>query len=132
VTETAPRRSGGVRVVEPGNIRELQNVVEPAVDVADGPIVDVGRELSVPAELSQTTPPSPPPPPAGPPPTLVVPTGAGSLEDVQRQHIEATLARSGWIIEGEHGAARQLGIHPNTLRSRMKRLGVSRPRPTAS
>jgi formate hydrogenlyase transcriptional activator len=46
---------------------------------------------------------------------------------VQRQHILHALHDSGWIVEGDRGAARQLGLHPNTLRSRMKKLGIRRP-----
>ena len=43
-----------------------------------------------------------------------------------RNHILAALARSGWIIDGPHGAAKILNLHPNTLRSRMKKLGIVR------
>jgi formate hydrogenlyase transcriptional activator len=116
----------------PGNIRELQNIVERAAILADRPVIDVGSEL-----LPSTAPvvvaaPLSPPHTSRPAPDTVLPSAPGSLEDIQRRHMETVLARSGWIIEGEHGAARQLGIHPNTLRSRMKRLGVSRPRATAS
>ena len=46
---------------------------------------------------------------------------------VEREHIVAILSRTNWVIEGPNGAARILNLHPNTLRSRMKRLGVTRP-----
>ena len=49
-----------------------------------------------------------------------------SLDDVQRAHIAATLNQTGWVIEGPRGAARILHLHPNTLRSRMKKLGLTR------
>jgi transcriptional regulator with GAF, ATPase, and Fis domain len=52
---------------------------------------------------------------------------ASSLDDVERQHIEAVLNQAKWMIEGEHGAARILGMNPSTLRSRMQKLGIQRP-----
>ena len=53
--------------------------------------------------------------------------GASSLEAVKRRHIEAVLAQTNWLIEGERGAARILNPNPSTLRSRMKNLGIKRP-----
>lgn len=53
---------------------------------------------------------------------------SGTLEDVERAHILAVLAQTGWVIEGPRGAAKILDMHPNTLRSRMKKLGVERTR----
>ena len=49
-----------------------------------------------------------------------------SLEDVERNHILAVLGQTNWVIDGPRGAAGILGLHPNTLRSRLKKLGVSR------
>jgi transcriptional regulator with GAF, ATPase, and Fis domain len=60
-----------------------------------------------------------------------------TLDAVQRAHIEAVLESSGWRINGKGNAAERLGLHPNTLRFRMKKLGVvspddrRRPRPSA-
>jgi transcriptional regulator with GAF, ATPase, and Fis domain len=53
---------------------------------------------------------------------------SSSLEDVERAYIAATLAKTGWVVEGPRGAAKILDMHPNTLRSRMKKLGVERGR----
>ena len=53
--------------------------------------------------------------------------GSGSLEDVERRHIESVLAQTNWMIEGERGAAKILNLNPSTLRSRMKNLGIKRP-----
>ena len=50
----------------------------------------------------------------------------GSLSRVERAHIQKTLDETGWVIEGPKGAARVLDMHPNTLRSRMKKLGIVR------
>ena len=54
-------------------------------------------------------------------------TPATELESVERDHIISVLDKSKWVIEGPRGAAQALGLHPNTLRSRMKKLGISRP-----
>jgi transcriptional regulator with GAF, ATPase, and Fis domain len=40
------------------------------------------------------------------------------------------LVQANWMIEGEHGASRILNLHPSTLRSRMRKLGIKRPRPS--
>jgi formate hydrogenlyase transcriptional activator len=45
-----------------------------------------------------------------------------------RNHILSALAKSGWVIDGPRGAAKVLGLHANTLRSRMKKLGIIRAR----
>ncbi len=50
-----------------------------------------------------------------------------SLESIEKSHILSVLGKANWRIEGEAGAAQILGLHPNTLRSRMKKLGISRP-----
>ena len=47
--------------------------------------------------------------------------------EVERWYVEQVLTETRWVIEGERGAARRLGLHPNTLRSRLKRWGVMRP-----
>jgi transcriptional regulator with GAF, ATPase, and Fis domain len=52
---------------------------------------------------------------------------SASLEDVERQHIPQVLEKTGWLISGPNGAGAILKLHPNTLRSRMKRLGIRRP-----
>jgi len=92
----------------PGNIRELQNVLERAVILATGPTLDVDPDM-----LGQ-----PVAEPAGKP--------SAALEDVERNHILAVLGQTKWVIDGPRGAAAVLGVHPNTLRSRLKKLGLSR------
>ena len=66
------------------------------------------------------------PQPPRPAPTERAESVPNSLDDVQRIHIAATLDQTGWVIEGPRGAARILNLHPNTLRSRMKKLGLTR------
>jgi formate hydrogenlyase transcriptional activator len=107
VSSDAMRRLSAYRW--PGNIRELENVLERAVILAGGPILDFeidGERHPAAAPTEGTT--------------------ATSLEEVERRHILAILERTGWIIEGPRGAAGILGLHPNTLRSRLKKLGIAR------
>jgi formate hydrogenlyase transcriptional activator len=107
----------------PGNIRELENVVERAMIVCDGPVLEVEEGLltprsvlrmdgAVPAARSSSSP-------------ELEPSGL-TLGELERRRIEESLERCGWVIEGAAGAAAMLGLHPNTLRSRLKRLGISR------
>jgi transcriptional regulator with GAF, ATPase, and Fis domain len=120
----------------PGNIRELQNLIERAVVLSPGSILRLDRALL----------------PAGtmnPEAVLLesrgsrplrhgrdsdlrrpllspAPEEALTLEAVERRHILTVLQQTGGVIEGPQGAARLLNLHPNTLRSRMKKLGVKR------
>jgi transcriptional regulator with GAF, ATPase, and Fis domain len=55
------------------------------------------------------------------------PTGSGSsLESIEKNHILQVLKQTQGVIEGPRGAAKILNLHPNTLRSRMKKLGIER------
>ena len=49
-----------------------------------------------------------------------------SLETVERDHISTVLHETNWVIDGPRGAAKILGLHPNTLRHRLKKLGIER------
>jgi formate hydrogenlyase transcriptional activator len=102
----------------PGNIRELENVIERALVLSPGGVLDIGPDQvpgsGTPAQSTVAD--------AGP----ARRKSAGTLEDVERSHIAATLLETGWVIEGPRGAARVLNMHPNTLRSRMKKLGIER------
>ncbi len=92
----------------PGNVRELINILERAAILSNGPQVDVATVLATNTE--------------GPAPATV----SGTLRDVERQHIEQTLERTGWVVEGADGAAAILGLPASTLRSRMLKLGIQR------
>jgi PAS domain S-box-containing protein len=86
----------------PGNVRELENVVERAALLSDGPVLET-------APLGVTAP-------------AASPANAG-----ERASIVRALETSGWRVTGPRGAAVALAVHPNTLRYRMRRLGISRP-----
>ena len=106
----------------PGNIRELQNVIERGVVLSKGSILKLGADL-LPIEASETR--------IGPR-AIADAKNSDSLEEVQRQHILQVLAKTGWVISGPSGAGAILNMHPNTLRSLMNRLGIRRVRQTTS
>jgi len=99
----------------PGNIRELQNLIERAV------ILSSGSTLRVPMEALSFN-------PTTPDETAV----AGSEEDgtlaaADRRHIISALERANWVIAGPNGAAARLGVKRSTLQFRMRKLGIVRP-----
>jgi formate hydrogenlyase transcriptional activator len=91
----------------PGNIRELQNVIERAVILSPKGRFELGEFAAVPVGGSPQQP-------------------ARSLEEVERRHIAAVLEETGWRVSGEHGAAKILGLKRTTLEARMKKLGILR------
>ncbi len=94
----------------PGNVRELKNILERSVLTSQGQTLKLdesfgGGRTSKTSEINQVK----------------------SLQKLEEEHIRATLEACAWKINGEYGAAEKLEMHPNTLRSRMKKLGISRP-----
>jgi formate hydrogenlyase transcriptional activator len=92
----------------PGNIRELQNLIERSV------IRSPGDELQVPlddldddAEIGSGV-------------------DGGTLKEAERLHILGTLKKTGWVLSGPRGAAARLGVNRSTLQFRMKKLGIER------
>ena len=98
-----------VRYDWPGNIRELQNVIERAVILSSGP------ELQVP--LSDLK-------PGGGPESA---QNGETLEEAERKHILSVLNDTNWVLGGPNGAAVRLGMKRPTLQFRMKKLGIFRP-----
>jgi formate hydrogenlyase transcriptional activator len=102
----------------PGNVRELQNLIERALILCNGPILEFENDLT---NVSAS---------------LVVPETAAfshadqppfkTLQEIEREHILAVLQETHGVIEGASGAAKTLGLHPNTLRHRMEKLGIKR------
>jgi transcriptional regulator with GAF, ATPase, and Fis domain len=62
----------------------------------------------------------------GPDPAATTAASFPTLEEMERSHILTALRQTGGVIEGPKGAARILSLHPNTLRSRMEKLGIRR------
>jgi formate hydrogenlyase transcriptional activator len=90
----------------PGNIRELQNVIERAVILSRGPVLTVSRAEFETAASAPVT-----------------------LEDAEREHILRALAETNWVIGGPSGAAARLGLKRTSLVSTMRRLHIVRPAP---
>jgi formate hydrogenlyase transcriptional activator len=110
----------------PGNIRELQNIIERGVVLSQGATLALDSDLFAVPLLSATGSQPIEPPAAKPAPAASAPAALGSLEEVERNHILAALEESGGMVEGPRGAAGILKLHPNTLRSRMLKLGIKR------
>jgi formate hydrogenlyase transcriptional activator len=109
----------------PGNLRELENVIERAVVLTRGGALELGADVLPSAEAGHRRVSVPSPSTGGP--DSVSSTTPASLDAIERRHIEAVLAQTGWVIEGGKGAAAVLSLQPSTLRSRMKKLGIERP-----
>jgi PAS domain S-box-containing protein len=112
----------------PGNVRELENVIERAVILSSSEELEIGADV-LPVVASATS--AEDPRLLGSLANVSSPTG-GSLGDIERRHIVETLRVTAWRVEGSGGAAERLGMNPSTLRSRMKRLGISRSSDAAS
>ena len=103
----------------PGNIRELQNVIERAVILTMGPVLRVpSDDLRPPNNV-----------PVAPLNQMAGSTGPNrnmraALDDTERQQILATLEETNWIVAGNSGAAARLGMKRSTLQSRMQKLGI--------
>jgi formate hydrogenlyase transcriptional activator len=92
----------------PGNIRELQNLIERAVILTRGPVLEIPlAELKHPAKAAMDR--------------------TESLEEVERRHILRVLQESNWVIGGPAGAAARLGLNRTTLNNRLRKLGITRP-----
>jgi DNA-binding NtrC family response regulator len=101
----------------PGNIRELQNVVERAVVLCEGEIFCVDPSWLTPASSS----------PSPHPTTQTIPLVA-DLEERERAMIENALRETEGLISGPTGAAAKLGLPRQTLESKIRKLGINRHR----
>ncbi|MGA8556869.1 MAG: sigma 54-interacting transcriptional regulator [Candidatus Acidiferrales bacterium] len=109
--DTIPSETGEalIRYRWPGNIRELENVIERAVILSPGPVLRLSpRDLKSRLTPGQNT------------------DRHQTLEEVERNHILATLKETRWVLSGPNGAARRLGLNRSTLYFRMKKLGIYR------
>jgi formate hydrogenlyase transcriptional activator len=106
----------------PGNVRELQNVIERALILCNAPVLDLEGDLATVSPSSFVSEPLP---------ELAEVSYADqsplqTLQEVERAHILSVLQQTHGVIEGANGAAKTLGMHPNTLRHRMEKLGIKR------
>jgi formate hydrogenlyase transcriptional activator len=93
----------------PGNIRELENVIERAVILSPGPVLRLSpRDLKSRITPGDNT------------------DRHQTLEEVERNHILKTLKETSWVLSGRGGAAARLGLNRSTLYFRMKKLGIAR------
>jgi len=97
----------------PGNIRELENILERAIILSNGPTLEIDPDV-----FSA--------PPRDATPTPIPAKSLESMQSIERNHIIGVLTQTDWVIDGPRGAAKVLGLHANTLRSRMKKLAISR------
>jgi formate hydrogenlyase transcriptional activator len=101
-----------VRYPWPGNVREMQNIIERAVILSQGP------ELEIPlSALKQHATAA----------AVDLPSGLSTLEEAEREHILRALGKTNWILGGPAGAAFKLGMKRTTLQSKMRKLGIARP-----
>jgi transcriptional regulator with GAF, ATPase, and Fis domain len=99
----------------PGNIRELEGVIQRAIISSSGPVLELAdslrrRQQEAGAQLPR-----------------VLSSNISGLRKIERDHIVATLHDAKWKIAGPRGAAARLGLPASTLRSKMKKLGIERP-----
>lgn len=92
----------------PGNVRELESIIERAVILCPGPVLQLADKLEISSHPSTSA--------------------MRTLEETERNQILKILSETRWHIEGKDGAAEILGLHPSTLRSRMNKLGIIRPK----
>jgi len=93
----------------PGNIRELENIIERAAILSTGDVLHINDNL-----LGQSN------------KVDLGDKGSNKLEDVERDHIINILNQTGWQIHGKNGAALILGMNPSTLRTRLAKLGIKK------
>jgi PAS domain S-box-containing protein len=92
----------------PGNVRELEHVIERAVITSPGPVLQLADWTEIESLQAKEEP-------------------LKGLEAMEREHILKVLQETGWKIDGKGGAASLLGLHPSTLRFRLKKLDIKRP-----
>ncbi|MBU3949549.1 MAG: hypothetical protein KJ826_15195 [Proteobacteria bacterium] len=91
----------------PGNLRELESIIERSIVLCSGPVFQLADKLQI---LSSS-----------------LSSDVRTLEETDRKQILKILSETGWRINGKNGAAEILGLHQSTLRAKMHKLGIVRP-----
>jgi formate hydrogenlyase transcriptional activator len=124
----------------PGNIRELENVIERAVILSPGPALHINLDdLKAAAKVGAWSPDDAPSggtvvassgnhATTGARQSEALPDSRVTLADAERDHILGVLRETGWVLGGPNGAAARLAMKRTTLQSKMKKLGIARPR----
>jgi formate hydrogenlyase transcriptional activator len=112
-----------VQYAWPGNIRELQNIIERAVILSPGPVLQVPCSDLTPRATATVPLKHETCAPAERPPIRNV------LEETERQHILQALEETRWVVAGPQGAAARLGMSRSTLQRRIQQLGLAGCRP---
>jgi PAS domain S-box-containing protein len=97
----------------PGNIRELENIIERAIILADGPMLEIEADLLPGVALGNRS--------------ATAQASDTSFDSIAREHILSVLEQTRWVIEGPKGAAKRLDVKPSTLRYRMQKLAIVKP-----
>ena len=92
----------------PGNIRELENLIERALILCSGNSLEYGDWLPKEKKTDKEK------------------SSSKKMEDVEKDHIVEVLKKTNWKVSGEKGAAKILGLNATTLEARMKKLGIKR------
>jgi PAS domain S-box-containing protein len=92
----------------PGNVRELESIIERSVILSSGPVLQLADKLEVSSPILSSV--------------------VRTLEEIERTQIQKILTETKWRIEGKDGAAAILGLNPSTLRARLNKLGIVRPK----
>lgn len=119
IQSVPPLAPGSIELLQsyqwPGNVREMENLVERALILSqskegDG-LLRFTHLIAAPSVTDRETP-------------KTLPDKIAPLDEVVASHIQAALAQTRGQVEGQHGAARLLGLHPSTLRGRMRKLHI--------
>ncbi|MES1215048.1 MAG: sigma 54-interacting transcriptional regulator, partial [Bacteroidota bacterium] len=111
INEVSPKVIDALMLYDwPGNIRELENLVERAMIISPGNKLEFGDWLPISHTSIDSN----------------GKTSLQTLEDVEKDHIIEILKKVNWKVSGEKGAAKILGLNPTTLEARMKKLGIKR------
>lgn len=108
ITEITPKVMEALMAYNwPGNIRELENIIERAMIISNNNTLEYGDWIPIDKDASARS-------------------SASKLQDIEKDHIIEVLKKTNWKVSGDKGAAKILGLNATTLEARMKKLGIKR------